>query len=131
VYLVLCWGPWSTWTWDLCRVINMDPFAFFYMQTVSRWAFVLLKMLSLPPHIVWLWLLCQKSSVHRCVGLFLGLRFYFIDQPVCFCTDTMWSFFFFPLLLCSTAWSQDSDSSSGSFTVQDCFGYPGLLFFQM
>jgi hypothetical protein len=38
----------------------------------------------------WLfWLLYQKSSVHRCVGLFLGPRFDFIDQPICFCTNTM------------------------------------------
>ena len=35
VYLVLCWDLWYTWTWVLCRVINMDLFAFFYMQTSS------------------------------------------------------------------------------------------------
>ena len=33
--LVLCWGPWSTWTWALCKVTNMDLFSFFYMQTAS------------------------------------------------------------------------------------------------
>ena len=35
VYLVLCWGPWSTWTWTLCKVINMDLFSFSYLQTAS------------------------------------------------------------------------------------------------
>ena len=32
IYLVLCWGLWSTWTWVLCRVIDMDLFTFFYMR---------------------------------------------------------------------------------------------------
>jgi intracellular septation protein A len=32
----LCWGLWSTWTWDLYRVINVDLFAFFSMQTSSQ-----------------------------------------------------------------------------------------------
>ena len=26
---VLCWGPWSIWSWVWCKVINMDLFAFF------------------------------------------------------------------------------------------------------
>jgi hypothetical protein len=29
MYLDLHWGPWSTWTWVLCRVINMDLLLFF------------------------------------------------------------------------------------------------------
>jgi hypothetical protein len=28
VCLVLCWGIWSSWIWVLCRVIDMDLFAF-------------------------------------------------------------------------------------------------------
>ena len=35
VYLVLSWGLWSTWTWVLCRVIDMDLFPFFYIETFS------------------------------------------------------------------------------------------------
>jgi hypothetical protein len=35
VYPGFCWGPWSTWTWVLWRVVNMDLFVFFYMQTFS------------------------------------------------------------------------------------------------
>jgi hypothetical protein len=33
VCLALCLGAWSTLTWTLCSVTNMDGFAFFYMQT--------------------------------------------------------------------------------------------------
>jgi hypothetical protein len=33
-------------------------------------------------------LLCQRLSEHRCVGLFMGLQFYFIDLPTCLCTNT-------------------------------------------
>jgi hypothetical protein len=35
VYLVLCGGPWSIWTWALYKKINMDQSASFYMQTFS------------------------------------------------------------------------------------------------
>ena len=56
----------------------------------------LLKMLSFST--VWFWLLYQRSSNHRCVGLFLDLQFYSIDLPVCLCTNTMW---FLSLLLYS------------------------------
>jgi len=35
VYLVLCGGPWSSWTWALYREIRMDQFEFFYMLTYS------------------------------------------------------------------------------------------------
>jgi hypothetical protein len=35
VYLALCWGPWSTWTWALYKVTNKGLFLFFYIQTAS------------------------------------------------------------------------------------------------
>ena len=35
VYLILCEGPWYTWTWALYKGINMDQFSFCYMQTTS------------------------------------------------------------------------------------------------
>ena len=35
VYLVLCWGIWSTWTWVLCMVIVMSQFVFTYILTFS------------------------------------------------------------------------------------------------
>jgi hypothetical protein len=34
-------------------------------------------------------LLCQRSSELRCVGSFLGLQFFFIDQPVIHCNSDM------------------------------------------
>lgn len=65
----------------------------------------LLKMLSLFFH--HFWLLYQRSSVHWCVGLLLGLQFYSADWPICFCTNTMCVFLLLLLLLlCSTAWGQ-------------------------
>ena len=101
VYLVLCWGPWSTWTWALCKMINLDVFSFFYIQTAS-WTSTIYWRWCLCP-IVWFLLVCWRSSVHKGVGLFLGLQFYSIDQPVCLCTNTIW---FLSLLLCTIAWGQ-------------------------
>jgi hypothetical protein len=37
VYLILGWGPLSTRTWVLSRVVCMDLFSHFYILT-SRWA---------------------------------------------------------------------------------------------
>jgi hypothetical protein len=36
IYLVLCWGPWFTWTRVLCKVKNIGLFSFFYIQTASK-----------------------------------------------------------------------------------------------
>ena len=75
----------------------------------------LLKMLSFFHYI---FLACQKSSVHRGVDTFLGLQFYSIDGPLCLCTNTMRFFvcsfvclfcfvlICFSLFLCSTALGQ-------------------------
>ena len=35
VYPALHWGLWSTWTWVLCRLVDLDLFAFFYIQKPS------------------------------------------------------------------------------------------------
>jgi hypothetical protein len=35
MYLGLLCFIWFTWTWVLCKVIDMDLFAFLYMQTSS------------------------------------------------------------------------------------------------
>jgi hypothetical protein len=72
VYLGLCWGSWSTWTWALHRMINVNKFAFFYIQTVSFPQFPSVEKYF---HFstVWFWFLCQKSCVYRSVVLFLGL----------------------------------------------------------
>ena len=72
--------------------------------------------------IVWLWLLC----VHGCIGLVLGLWFESIDQPVCFCTNTMQL-----LSLAVHLEVRHSDSSRCSFIVQDCFVYPVFFVFSI
>jgi hypothetical protein len=54
----------------------------------------------------WFWLLCQRSSDHRCVASFLGLQLYSIDLPACLCTNTMQVFkfiFIYLFITCSTA----------------------------
>jgi hypothetical protein len=56
----------------------------------------LLKMLSFF-HCIFL---ASLLSAHKCVVLFLGLQFYFINQPVCLCTNTIQVL---SLLLCSIA----------------------------
>jgi len=50
VYLILCGGLWSTWTWALYRMIRMARFAFFYMLTASWTSTIcyLFKMLFFP-----------------------------------------------------------------------------------
>jgi hypothetical protein len=40
------------------------------------------------------WLLCQRSSVHRCMDLLWGLRFSSTDHTVSLCSNTMWFFFY-------------------------------------
>ena len=75
--------------------------------------------------IVYFWRLCQRSSDGNCVVLFLGLQFYFIDQHVCLCMNTMQ---FLSLLLCSKLEVRDGDSTSCSFIVKNCFHYSGFCF---
>jgi hypothetical protein len=99
VYLVLCWGPWSTWTWALYKVTNMGLFSFFYIQIASLTSTTYWRCFFCS--IVYFWYLGQRSSDHKCVVLILDLQFYSIDQHVCLCTNTMQ---FLSLLLCSTAW---------------------------
>jgi hypothetical protein len=125
VYQILCRSLWSTWTLVLCRVRDKDMFVLFCMLTsIQLDQHHLLKVLSFffffP--IEWFSLLCQKSCVHRCVGLLQGHQFNSIDQPVCSYTNTMQ---FLSLLLCSTAWGQGWWSRQERFfIVQDCFSCP-------
>ena len=36
VHIVLCWGPWTTWNWDLCKVTDLHLFPFFLLQQPVR-----------------------------------------------------------------------------------------------
>lgn len=119
LYLVLCWNLLSTWTYVLCMVTDIDLFAF-YIQTSICWRYFLFS-------IVWFFSFFVKNpSVHRCVGLFQGLWFDSIDQPVCSYTSTM--HFYYD---CSVVQLEirDSDTSRSSFIVQDSFSYPELFVF--
>jgi len=60
----------------------MDRSAFFYMLPSSWTSTICWKYYLFS--IGWFWLLCQKSSDHRCVGSFLGLQFYSIGLSVFF-----------------------------------------------
>jgi len=48
VSLVLCIGPWSTWTCALYRAIRIDRFAFFYMLTSNSSSTICLKCYFFP-----------------------------------------------------------------------------------
>jgi hypothetical protein len=72
--------------------------------------------------------LCQRSSVCKCVVLFLGLQFYTNDQCVCLYINTMQ---FLSLMLCSKLEIRDGDCPRHPFIVKNCFHYSvvGLFFF--
>jgi hypothetical protein len=40
VDLVLCWSPWSIWTWTWSKVTNMGLFSLFYTQSVRLAPFI-------------------------------------------------------------------------------------------
>ena len=78
--------------------------------------------------IVWFWFLYQKSSVHRCVGLFLYSCLWF-DKPVRYSTSIM---HFLSILLDIFAWDQGFWlllKVSFFFFFQGCFGYPENFIF--
>ena len=64
----LCCDLWFTWTWILCRAIDMGLFACLYMLTYN---YSTICWRCLFYSIAYFWLLCQKSGVPRCVGLHL------------------------------------------------------------
>ena len=80
----------------------------------------LLEMLSFS--IVYFWLLCQRSMIHKCVKLFLCLQFYYIDPPACLCCH--YSHY------CSVVQleNKDGDSPRRSFIVKNCLYCPCFLF---
>ena len=80
MYLVLCGGPWVTWTRALYKEIRIHQFAFFYMQTASWTSTNCWKCCLLSTG--WFWLLWQRSSDHMNVGSFLGLQFYSVGLLV-------------------------------------------------
>jgi len=96
VYLVLCGGLRSTWTWYLYKAIKMDQFVLFYLLTAS-WSSTICSKCSFFP-LDGFSSFVKRSSDHRCVGSFLSLQFYSIDLPVCLYTNTI-QFFFITIAL--------------------------------
>jgi hypothetical protein len=66
------------------------------------------------------WYLCQKWDNWSCMGLFLDLLFYSIDQCVCFCANTM---LFLLLWLCHIISFRYCDTSSIVLFNKYCFGH--------
>lgn len=81
---------WSPWPWFLCRVIDIDLFGFFYLQTSSLHSYIFYTSL---------W----KTRSSQMCGFISRSLIYSIDQPVCFYANTMW---FFLLYLCNSAWNE-------------------------
>lgn len=80
----------STWIWVLFREIDIDLFAFFYIQ-MSSWTSTICWSCFLF-FIVCFWLLHQKSCVCRCMGLLWVLWFNSTYQPVWFCANCSYYF---------------------------------------
>ena len=79
-YLISCGNSWST-------AVKFVQFGRYGSVLILQIAIEFdqqhfLKMLSFPN--AYFWLLCQKSCVHRCVDLHVGLQFDFIDQYIYF-----------------------------------------------
>jgi hypothetical protein len=65
VYQVLCWVPWSTWTWALCKVTN---FYFSTYRHLHKPAPFIENTFFFSIRYFELFFFCQKSNVHKCVG---------------------------------------------------------------
>ena len=67
----------------------MCLFSFLYISTASYISTIYWRCF-LFFSIVFVWLLCQRSTACQWVVLFLGHQLYYIDQNVCFCNN-FWS----------------------------------------
>ena len=107
MYLVLCWSLWSIWSWVLCRVINTDLFAFFYLKTSSLTSTSFWRC-----YLFFQYVFCfhQQSGVHSCEDL---------RQCVCFCANTTFYLYYYSSVVQLEI--GNGDTSRGSFIIQDCF----------
>ena len=72
-------------------------------------------------------LLCRRLVDYRVEGPFLGSLFCSIDLCVCFCANTILSWW---LRLCNRAWVQNCDAPSFGFPFQHSSGYSGSFLVQ-
>ena len=98
----------------------------FYILSASQISTIYLKCFLFFFSIVYFWLLCKRSSVHKCVALFLCLQFYSIDQ-LSVSVPTPCSFYH----CCSVVQLEvrDGDSFRSSFIVKNYFSHPGFFGF--
>ena len=125
MYLVLCGGPWVTWTRALYKEIRIHQFAFFYMQTASWTSTNCWKCCLLSTG--WFWLLWQRSSDHMSVGSFLGLQFYSVGLLVSLYQKHD------IFITCPVVYFEirDGDFLNHSFIVRNSFCYTGFMLFQI
>ena len=114
--LNLYWGPWSSCTWNLCRMINIKLYFFFYTQRASKVSSIHSQ--CSPHSIRWFSVLGKNSSGHMYVGLFLGIGFippislsFSVPKPCILYQD------------CSVIELEGRDGDSSRFI----FYYPGLF----
>jgi len=103
-------------------VTKIDWSTFFYMLTSSWTSTICWKCYLFS--IGWFWLLCQKSSDHRCVGSFLGINSIpLVYLPVSVTIPCSFYHYCSVILLVF----RNSDSSWSRFIVQDSFTYSGFF----
>ena len=78
VYLVLCWGFLSVWTWVTYRVIGLQLFALFYMQTSNLTSTIC-------------WKCCLFSSVYFCFFFFIKNQVMCRYVDLCLSLQFSWS----------------------------------------
>jgi hypothetical protein len=106
---------------DLCKVINMDLFLFFYIDCQLNQHY-LLKRLSFF-YLMFLAFFRQRSSVHRCVGFFNSIPLINLAVSV----PIPCSFYHYCFVVQLEV--RVGDSSRGAYIVEKCFGYPRFFVF--
>lgn len=121
-FLVFRWGPWSISSWVLCRVIDLDLLAFFYVQLTSMASAIGWRCCLFPQCMF----LASLTKIRcPCVyGLMPRSSIWFIDQHAYFMQITWWLLL---LQISDRIWIRSGDVSGSSFFIQGCFSYPSCL----
>ena len=100
LYLVLCCGLWSTWTWPLCRVINIDLFWFFHMNPSNLTITICWRCCLFPPVDMlcnkFHWILESLISLFLCWPIFHSVESCWVLWVVSSCFFCCW----YPALIC-------------------------------